>query len=214
MTARKPRVCLLAASRLDRQAFTLLVGRTLGWQVNTHAGYQPLQVGELLRNEPDLVIALDAFGAAPLERAINLIASAGGETRILLIECPFASRVRFARVGNGIHGYISRDCTPGQLGDAIRSVLAGGFVFKYPESPDVGGEPVTRPPALYDSLTPRECELAILLAQGYALRAAAQVMGVSRKTVDSYRTSLLRKLALRDRVELARFAIRGGLLDP
>jgi len=53
-----------------------------------------------------------------------------------------------------------------------------------------------------------------LIARGMRLRDAAASMSVSYKTADSYRTSLLRKLGVRDRVELARLAIRERIIEP
>jgi DNA-binding NarL/FixJ family response regulator len=63
-------------------------------------------------------------------------------------------------------------------------------------------------------LSKRESELLPLLARGLTLREAAERMTVSYKTADSYRTNLLRKLRVRDRVELARYAIRQGIIEP
>lgn len=62
-------------------------------------------------------------------------------------------------------------------------------------------------------LSRRETELLPLLARGLSLRDAAARMAVSYKTADSYRTSLLRKLGVKDRVELARYAIRERIID-
>ena len=59
-----------------------------------------------------------------------------------------------------------------------------------------------------------ETELLPLLAQGLTLREAAARMAIGYKTADSYRTSLLRKLGVRDRVELARYAIRERIIEP
>jgi DNA-binding NarL/FixJ family response regulator len=64
------------------------------------------------------------------------------------------------------------------------------------------------------TLSRREAELLPLLARGMTLREASEKMSVSYKTADSYRTSLLRKLGVRDRVELARLAIRERIIDP
>ena len=63
-------------------------------------------------------------------------------------------------------------------------------------------------------LSRREAELLPLLAGGLTLRDAAFQMAVSYKTADSYRTSLLRKLGVHDRVELARYAIRERIIQP
>jgi len=63
-------------------------------------------------------------------------------------------------------------------------------------------------------LSARETELLPLLANGLTLEAAAAAMGVAYKTAESQRTALLRKLGLRNRVELTRYAIRQGLIVP
>ena len=68
-----------------------------------------------------------------------------------------------------------------------------------------------RPPI---RLSRRETELLPLLARGLTLRDAAATMSISYKTADSYRSSLLRKLNIRDRVELARYAIRQRIIEP
>lgn len=64
-----------------------------------------------------------------------------------------------------------------------------------------------------DALSPREMELLPLLAAGQTLQAAARKLGITYKTADSYRSNLLRKLGIRDRIQLARFAIRAGIID-
>lgn len=63
------------------------------------------------------------------------------------------------------------------------------------------------------SLSPREMELLPLLAAGLTLHAAAKKLGITYKTADSYRSNLLRKLGIRDRIQLARFAIREGIIE-
>jgi two-component system response regulator NreC len=63
-------------------------------------------------------------------------------------------------------------------------------------------------------LSRRETELLPLLAGGLKLQEAASRMNVSYKTADSYRTSLLKKLGLRSRVDLTRYAIRERIIVP
>lgn len=62
-------------------------------------------------------------------------------------------------------------------------------------------------------LSPRERELLRILAQGNSLKQAARVLGVSYKTVDNQRSSIMSKLDIHDRVRLARLAIREGLIE-
>lgn len=71
------------------------------------------------------------------------------------------------------------------------------------------GEPV---PA--DTLTPRELEVVKLVAEGYTTDEIADTLVISKKTVEHHRSHVLEKLGMRDRVELTRYAIRRGLVEP
>jgi DNA-binding NarL/FixJ family response regulator len=63
-------------------------------------------------------------------------------------------------------------------------------------------------------LTPREEEVVKLIAEAHTNAQIAQVLHLSEKTVESHRANVLRKLGMRDRVELVRYAIRNGLVEP
>ena len=65
-----------------------------------------------------------------------------------------------------------------------------------------------------EPLTPREQEVLKLIAEAYTNRQIAEILNVAEKTVESHRGNLLRKLGMRDRVELVRYAIRRGLVEP
>jgi DNA-binding CsgD family transcriptional regulator len=65
----------------------------------------------------------------------------------------------------------------------------------------------------YDALTPRELEIVRLIAEGYTTREIAETLFISPKTVDGHRHRILHKLGLRDRVAVARYAIRHGLIE-
>ncbi len=65
-----------------------------------------------------------------------------------------------------------------------------------------------------DELTPRELEVVKLIAEAYTNRQIADALKLSEKTVESHRGNVLAKLGMRDRVELVRYAIRRGLVEP
>ena len=71
-----------------------------------------------------------------------------------------------------------------------------------------------RRPDLDDPLTPRELEVVKLIAEAFTNRQIAETLKVSEKTVESHRANVLSKLGMRDRVELARYAVRRGLVEP
>ena len=65
-----------------------------------------------------------------------------------------------------------------------------------------------------DELTPRELEVVKLIAEANTNRQIADALTLSEKTVESHRANVLSKLGMRDRVELVRYAIRRGLVEP
>jgi len=63
-------------------------------------------------------------------------------------------------------------------------------------------------------ITEREEEVLKLVAEGHSSRDIAAMLHISVKTVERHRANLLQKLGLRDRLELTRYAIRAGLIEP
>jgi DNA-binding NarL/FixJ family response regulator len=63
-------------------------------------------------------------------------------------------------------------------------------------------------------LTPREEEILKLVAEGHSSKAIADTLVISVKTVERHRANMLQKLGMRDRLQLTRYAIRAGLIEP
>jgi len=117
----------------------------------------------------------------------------------------------------GARGYVTKTIAPDDLVDAIGAVAAGDAVF----SPRLAGfvldafsseAPPATDPEL-EQLTPREREVLRLIARGYAYqRSRAAISGISVKTVETHVSSVLRKLQLSSRHQLARWATDRRLL--
>ncbi|MGI8505429.1 MAG: response regulator transcription factor, partial [Solirubrobacteraceae bacterium] len=69
-------------------------------------------------------------------------------------------------------------------------------------------------PVREDPLTARELEVVKLIAEGQSSKQIAETLIISEKTVERHRANILEKLGMRDRVDLTRYAIRCGLIDP
>ena len=65
-----------------------------------------------------------------------------------------------------------------------------------------------------EELTPREEEIVKLVAEANTTKQIAEILHLSEKTVENHRANAMRKLGMRDRVELVRYAIRRGLIEP
>ncbi|MEJ2515578.1 MAG: response regulator transcription factor [Gammaproteobacteria bacterium] len=116
-------------------------------------------------------------------------------------------------------GYLVKQDSPELIVAALRQAARGRSVF----SPAVrarmtvgGGAAGLAPEAAgrLSLLTPRELETLRYLAAGLPRKEIASTMDISPKTVEQHCDHLMQKLDIHDRVELARFAIREGLLEP
>lgn len=124
-----------------------------------------------------------------------------------------ASHARRA-LAAGARGYVVKSAADRELLEAIRIVAAGGTAV----GPAVGGERLADPkrPAGHgtplDTLSEREREVLVLLAQGHTNQQIADRLYLSVKTIESYRARLMTKLGLTNRAELTSFALDTGLM--
>jgi DNA-binding NarL/FixJ family response regulator len=136
------------------------------------------------------------------------------DTRVLLLSMHDDERYFFEGLEAGAAGYVLKRAADTDLIDALRTV-AGGSTFLSSEAQatlmrewqEGRAEPE-------DPLTPRELEVVKLIAEAYTNRQIANTLQLSEKTVESHRSNLFAKLGMRDRVELVRYAIRRGLVEP
>jgi DNA-binding NarL/FixJ family response regulator len=118
----------------------------------------------------------------------------------------------------GASGYVLKSAADRDLVEACRAAMRGepflypaaitALIRDYLERARVGSE------LLEDPLSPRELEVVKLIAEAYTSDQIAQELSISRRTVDRHRENILAKLGMRDRVELTRYAIRRGLVEP
>ena len=167
-----------------------------------------------LLHRPDVVVLditmPEETGLKAAARLRELLPSA----RVLLLS--MHENIEYVREGMriGTHGYILKDSAGEELRAAIRAVFAGGTFF----SPAVvrrlsTTDPVvTRPNTLLDLLTPRERDVLDGVARGLTNKAIAAELGISRRTVEAHRESLMRKLEIHNVAGLTRFALEAGFV--
>ena len=161
---------------------------------------------------PDVVL-LDVHLPGGGGQAVVTALKPHPEVRFLALSASDAPEDVIAVVRAGARGYVTKTISGAELVDAIRRVAAGDAVF----SPRLAGfvldafattAPEGRPsfdPEL-DQLTPREREVLRLIARGYTYKEIAKVLFISTKTVETHVSSVLRKLQLSTRHQLARWA--------
>ncbi|MBA2708404.1 MAG: response regulator transcription factor [Gemmatimonadaceae bacterium] len=117
----------------------------------------------------------------------------------------------------GAQGYLRKDSSPRELRSAIRAVHEGGTFFGAHAARHLiggAGRGSVEPQEKGDTLTRRERGVLVEIARGFTNKEIAATLGVSVRTVESHRESLLRKLDVRGTAGLTRFAIAAGLLPP
>jgi DNA-binding NarL/FixJ family response regulator len=194
----------------------MLIDRQQGMHVVAEAedGIQAVELAQATR--PDVAI-LDVTmpRMTGLQAAREIKAHAPG-TSVLLLSMHDDERYFFDAVEVGANGYVLKRSADTDLIDAIQAVARGEqFVSPVTERAaikewlDSG-----RVDRLEDPLTPRELDVVKLIAEAHTNKQIAETLHVSEKTVESHRANVLSKLGMRDRVELVRYAIRRGLVEP
>ncbi len=117
----------------------------------------------------------------------------------------------------GARGYVIKGDSPRTLFRALRAVAAGGAYFSKEVMArftlDEQGRPKPSGQTVNSTLTHREVEVLRYLARGLSKKEIARMMHISVKTVEHHSTSVMKKLDIHDRVELALYAIREGLAE-
>src|ERR687897_400564 len=114
----------------------------------------------------------------------------------------------------GASGYVLKSGADRDLVDACRAALRGE-PFLYPAAVSrLIADALSRAEEPPDPLTPRELQVLKLIAEAHTTEQIANLLVISPRTVERHRENLLGKLGMRDRVELTRYAIRRGLVEP
>jgi DNA-binding NarL/FixJ family response regulator len=123
----------------------------------------------------------------------------------------------FEALKAGASGYVLKSAADRDLVEACRATMRGE-PFLYPDA--VAAlirnhlERAAEGSAAADILTPRELEILKLIAEAHTSKQIAEMLVISVKTVERHRANILEKLGMRDRVELTRYAIKRGLVEP
>jgi DNA-binding NarL/FixJ family response regulator len=194
----------------------------------------------VLDREPDLEVAAEAGdGAEAVELALHEdvhlavldvtmprltgiqaareLARRRPELRTLILSMHENEQYFFEALKAGASGYVLKSVADRDLVEACRAAMRGE-PFLYPAAVNAlmrdhlerakdGNGPT-------EVLTPRELEILKLIAEAHTSKAIADLLVISVKTVERHRANILEKLGMGDRVELTRYAIRRGLVEP
>jgi DNA-binding NarL/FixJ family response regulator len=139
------------------------------------------------------------------------------ELKVLMLSMHDSEQFLFEALKAGASGYVLKSGADTDIVDAVRAAMRGDS-FLYPSAVTTlvrdylerGGHDEEE----FDVLTPRQREVLKLIAEAHTSKEIATMLVISIKTVERHRENILEKLGMRDRVELTRYAIRRGLIQP
>jgi len=209
------RVLIADDHGIVRSGLKMLIDRQSDMQVVAEAvdGVSALESTQAER--PDVAVLDVSMPRMTGLQAAREIRAHAPDTRVLLLSMHDDAHYFVEGLDAGAAGYVLKRAADTDLIEALRTVAAGrtflssdaqrGLMERWLD----GGRP-----DLEDPLTPRELEVVKLIAEAFTNRQIAETLKVSEKTVESHRANVLSKLGMRDRVELARYAVRRGLVEP
>jgi DNA-binding NarL/FixJ family response regulator len=178
-----------------------------------------LEAVELARaTRPDLAILDIAMPRMTGLQAARELSRQQPDLRILILTMYDNEQFFFESLRVGASGYVLKSVADRDLVEACRAAMRDepflypgavtALIRNYLERAAAGDAIPAR------AITDREEEILKLVAEGHSSRQIADLLFISVKTVERHRANLLAKLGLKDRLELARYAIRAGLIEP
>lgn len=207
-------VLLVDDHAMLRAGMKLLIGAQPDLEVVGEAGSLRDAV-ELARKLNPAVVTLDLTmpGGGGIDGVAKVLA-ASPKSRVLVLTMHDDPAYVRSALALGAAGYIVKSAADTELIGAIRAV-ARGRVFvdiQHEGGQQIFSTPAPKKQSPFDSLSEREREVLLEVAKGYTNQQIADRVGLSVKTIESYRARLMQKLGLKDRADLMRLAVEAGLL--
>jgi DNA-binding NarL/FixJ family response regulator len=219
MTEAKPTRILLADDHhLVRRGVRLILDSEPDLTVVAEEGDGAEAIEAARTHHPDLAILDIAMPRLTGLQAARELSRTQPEMRILMLTMYDNEQYFFEALAAGASGYVLKSVADRDLVEACRATIRGepflypgavnALIRNYLDRVREGHSPPAR------AITEREEEILKLVAEGYTSQEIADLLVISPKTVERHRANLLQKLGLKDRLELTRYAIRVGLIEP
>jgi DNA-binding NarL/FixJ family response regulator len=198
-----------------RAGIRLLLERQPGLEVVAEASDGIEAVEQALAQRPDLCILDVGMPRMTGLQAAREIRSHLPDAHVLMLSMHDDEHYLFEALKAGASGYVLKREADQDLVGAVRAVGSGeAFLTNAAERSIIREWMDDRTEGPTIPLTPREEEVVKLIAEAYTNTQIAEILHLAEKTIESHRANVLRKLGMRDRVQLVRYAIRRGLVEP
>ncbi|CAN5276362.1 response regulator transcription factor [soil metagenome] len=197
-----------------RGGLRLLLDRQVDMEVVAEAADGVEAVQMALRERPDICVLDVSMPRMTGLQATVEIKSHAPQIAVLVLSMYDDERYLFEALQAGASGYVLKQEADTALVNAVRAVARGEpFMTNAAEQSLLREWMADDSSGPAEPLTLREREVLKLIAEAYTNKAIGETLHLSEKTIESHRANLMRKLEMRDRVELVRYAIRRGLIE-
>ena len=173
------------------------------------------QVLEIVRTKPVDVVVLDI--AMPNGNGLDVLRSLKRERPslpVVVLSMHSEEQYGVLVLKAGASGYLTKECAPDQLIAAIRKVISGGKYISSALAEKLAFDLETDPNVpLHERLSSREYQVLGMIAIGKTVGEIAETLGLSAKTISTYRSRILEKMKMQKNAELTHYAVRQGLVD-
>jgi DNA-binding NarL/FixJ family response regulator len=167
-----------------------------------------------IKHKPDVAVLDVSMPRMTGIQATHEIKQHLPDTAVVLLSMHDDQRYFYESLKAGAAGYVLKRSADTQLVDAIHAAIRGEPFMSPVAEEELLRNWLQADESSSGELTQRELEVVKLIAEAHTNKQIAQILNVSEKTVESHRGNVLAKLGMRDRVELVRYAIRRGLIEP
>jgi DNA-binding NarL/FixJ family response regulator len=218
MTPLKTRILLADDHAVVRKGLRLVLDAEPDLEVVAEVGDGAEAVKRGLEDDVDLAVIDITMPRMTGLQAARELHRRRPALRILMLSMHENERYLYEALKAGASGYVLKTVADRDLVEACRAAMRGEqFLYPGAMTPliaDFLRRARQREPLVEDPLTNREREIVKLVAEGFSNKEIAQELVISEKTVERHRANILEKLGMRDRVQLTRYAIRHGLVEP
>ncbi|MBI4798120.1 MAG: response regulator transcription factor [Desulfarculus sp.] len=215
----KIRILIADDHAVVRSGLKQLLGAQPDMEVVGEAGDGLEALGLAKSQKPDVIILdIGMPGVSGLE-AVSLIKEAVPSCQIVVLT--MHGKESFVRqvLSSGALAYVLKASPVSDVLEAVKAVHRGEyFLSSKIEAEVVGAYLDSRKqaptPRGYDLLSEREQQIFRLVAEGNSTNQIADVLCVSPKTVEKHRTNIMKKLSLKDRLDMVKYAVKIGIIDP
>lgn len=197
-----------------RQGLRRIVEEDAGLVISGEAGDATALLKALETAATDLVLLDVSMPGGPFLETLRALRERHPTIRVLVLSVHPEDQWAVRALKAGASGYLTKDHSPDQLLEAIRRVYRGGkyvsptLAERLASQLDNGGQ---RAP--HELLSDREFEVMRRLGSGLTVSQIATELGLSAKTVSTYRTRILEKMAVATNADLVQYAARYGLIE-